>query len=151
MRKYNLQVNGKDISVEVKNFSGDEAELELNGEVFQVQVHNITHTAAPLDMQPNENRGRSFSSTASVSTPKRPAGATSKGSVLAPIPGVVLSIYVDVGDTVRSGQPLLKMEAMKMENEVSASQSGSVNAVLTQVGDSVLQGQELVQISVAED
>jgi biotin carboxyl carrier protein len=71
--------------------------------------------------------------------------------VLAPIPGVVLSIYVEVGDNVRSGQPLLKMEAMKMENEVSAPQSGSVSAILTQVGDSVLQGQELVQISVAED
>jgi biotin carboxyl carrier protein len=40
---------------------------------------------------------------------------------------------------------------MKMENEVSAPQSGSVSAVLTQAGDSVLQGQELVQISVAED
>lgn len=150
MRKYTLQVNGKDVSVEVKNFSGDEAELELNGEVFQVQVQNITHTAAPVDVQPSENSGRSFSSTAPVSTPKRPAGATSKGSVLAPIPGVVLSIYVDVGDTVRSGQPLLKMEAMKMENEVSAGQSGSVSAVLTQVGDSVLQGQELVQITPDE-
>jgi|AntRauTorckE6833_2_1112554.scaffolds.fasta_scaffold118756_2 biotin carboxyl carrier protein len=151
MRKYNLQINGKDVSVEVKNFSGDEAELELNGEVFQVQVQNIAHTAVPVEVDSSQSSGRSFSSTSPVSTPKRPAAATSKGSVPAPIPGVILSIYVAVGDTVRSGQPLLKMEAMKMENEVSATQSGSVNAILTQVGDSVLQGQELIQISPEED
>jgi biotin carboxyl carrier protein len=151
MRKYNLLVNGKDVSVEVKNFSGDEAELEINGVLFQVQVQNITHTAAPVEVEQSDSDKRSFSSAAAVSASRRPAAAASKGSVLAPIPGVVLSIYVEVGDNVRSGQPLLKMEAMKMENEVSAPQSGSVSAILTQVGDSVLQGQELVQICVAED
>ncbi len=150
MRKYKLQVNGKDVSVEVKNFSGAEAELELNGEVFQVQVQNITHTAAPVKVEPSDSSGRNFSSTAPVSAPQYSAGATSTGSVVAPIPGVVLSVYVEVGDTVRSGEPLLKMEAMKMENEVSASQSGRVNAVLAQAGDSVLQGQELVQITPEE-
>lgn len=151
MRKYNMQVNGKNVSVEVKNFSGDEAELELNGEVFRVQVKDIIHTASALEVEKIENSGRSFSSSAPISAPRRPASEATRGSVQAPIPGVVLSIYVEVGDTVRSGQPLLKMEAMKMENEVSATSSGTVNAVLTQVGDSVLQGQELVQISPESD
>jgi biotin carboxyl carrier protein len=67
--------------------------------------------------------------------------------VTAPIPGSILSVYVKVGDTVAAGEPLLKMEAMKMENEINARIGGTVTAVNVQEGDSVSQGQELVLVS----
>ncbi len=147
MRKYTLQVNGKDVTVEVKSFYGEEAELELNGEVFKVQVQNIIHTALVPEPAELEAGARKYGSSAPVVASKRSTPDAGKGSVLAPIPGVILSVYVQVGAKVRSGEPLLKMEAMKMENEISATQSGTISAVLAQAGDSVLQGQELVQIT----
>ncbi|MDD2557786.1 MAG: biotin/lipoyl-containing protein [Desulfuromonadaceae bacterium] len=147
MRKYTLQVNGKDVTVELKSFYGEEAELELNGEVFKVQVKNVMHTALMSERIPIEAGARKYSSTAPVAAPRHATPAAGKGSVLAPIPGVVLSVYVEVGAKVRSGEPLLKMEAMKMDHEISATLTGTVSAVLAQVGDSVLQGHELVHIT----
>ena len=143
MRKYILEINGKVVTVQVRNFSGEEAELELNGETFKVKVQDVVHTAAAGG---EAGDGRSVSSPVPVSAPKYPATAAVKGQILAPIPGVLLSIYVAVGDKVRSGQPLFKMEAMKMENEVSAGHDGTVRAILAQVGDSIVQGQEVMQV-----
>jgi len=59
------------------------------------------------------------------------AGATSvaavvDGSILAPIPGKIVAIHVEVGDAVRVDQVVLKLEAMKMENEISSHVSGTV-------------------------
>ena len=66
---------------------------------------------------------------------------------MAPIPGAIVDVYVQSGDEVKAGQPLFKMEAMKMENEINSRIDGVVVAVNISVGDSVNQGDELVVIS----
>ena len=58
--------------------------------------------------------------------------------------GVVLSVLVEVGDKVEKGQPVVVLEAMKMENRVSATTSGTVKTVEVKKGESVLEGHVLV-------
>jgi biotin carboxyl carrier protein len=64
--------------------------------------------------------------------------------VHAPMPAMVVKLEVDVGDEVRAGQPLIVLEAMKMENELLASGSGRVKAVYAIAGKAVEKGELLL-------
>jgi biotin carboxyl carrier protein len=66
--------------------------------------------------------------------------------VRAQIPGRVVSVMVAAGDTVEAGQPLLSVEAMKMENEVRAPRPGTIGRVAVSAGERVELGDELVVI-----
>jgi acetyl/propionyl-CoA carboxylase alpha subunit len=68
------------------------------------------------------------------------------GGLEAPMPGKVIKVAVDVGQTVVKGQELLVVEAMKMENALRAPKDGRVKAVTARVGDMVSPGVVLVEI-----
>jgi len=68
-------------------------------------------------------------------------------SVKAPMPGTVLAVNVKPGDTVKKGQVLLILEAMKMENEIMAPKDGKVTAVNAQKGATVESGAVLCVIA----
>jgi biotin carboxyl carrier protein len=67
--------------------------------------------------------------------------------VKAPLPGIVNDIKVAVGDQVKNGQVLLILEAMKMENEITAEQDGVISAISVSTGDSVMEGTVLLTIA----
>ena len=65
----------------------------------------------------------------------------------APLPGVIIDICVNVGDTVKQGQKVAVLEAMKMENDIEAAFGGTVTAINVNKGDSVLEGAPIVTIA----
>ena len=69
------------------------------------------------------------------------------GRVKSPIPGVITRIFVQVGDPVNENQPLLILEAMKMQNEIRAPHKGVVSAVYVQPGDTVPLKEVLIEIT----
>ena len=64
----------------------------------------------------------------------------------APMPGLLVRMLCQVGDTIEAGQPLAVLQAMKMENELSLTRGGTVTAVGAQAGQTVEQGQVLVVV-----
>ena len=72
------------------------------------------------------------------------------GRLTAPMPGRVTQLLVAVGDTVRRGEPLMIIEAMKMEHTVAAPVDGTVEAVRFTVGDLVEEGAELIALATPE-
>ena len=66
--------------------------------------------------------------------------------VVAPMPGLIVRVNVQVGDEVQSGQGVVVMEAMKMENELRSSSAGRVKAILAQPGTAVEKGAKLVEL-----
>ena len=64
-----------------------------------------------------------------------------------PLPGVIITLKVNVGDTVKPGQVVAVLEAMKMENDIEAEFGGTVTAVNVAKGDSVLEGAAIVTIA----
>lgn len=64
----------------------------------------------------------------------------------APMPGLLVKIAVQVGDTIEAGQPLAVLQAMKMENELSLPRGGTVTAINAEAGQTVEQGQVLVVV-----
>jgi len=82
-------------------------------------------------------------SSAASSAPRMPAAA---GAVGSPMAGTVKSILVKQGDEVTAGKPLLILEAMKMENQITASSAGTVKIVNVREGASVQEGEVLLVI-----
>jgi biotin carboxyl carrier protein len=70
------------------------------------------------------------------------------GRIVAEIPGLVIGLEVEAGQAVTRGQPVLVLEAMKMQNEITAPVDGVVGAVHVQVGQSVNAGDALLEIEV---
>ena len=125
MRKFNITVNGTAYEVEVE-------ELKDGAQAAPVQA------AAPAP-QP---------AAAAAPAPKKAAPApqpTAAGTpIKAPMPGTILSVKAQQGATVRKGDVLLVLEAMKMENEIQAPQDGKVVQVNAAKGASVNTGDVLV-------
>ena len=83
-----------------------------------------------------------------------PAGVPSDGAdapgvktIKSPLPGVMVSVKVNVGDVVKTGQVVAVLEAMKMENEILSEYDGTVASVNVSQGDSVLEGALIVSLS----
>ena len=72
--------------------------------------------------------------------------ASGPAPLVAPMPGMIVRVAVQVGDAVQPGQGLVVMEAMKMENELRATSAGTVKAVLTQPGTAVEKGAVLLEL-----
>jgi pyruvate carboxylase subunit B len=74
------------------------------------------------------------------------AAASGPAPLVAPMPGMIVRVQVQVGDTVQVGQGLVVMEAMKMENELRATSAGTVKAVHAQPATAVEKGAVLLEL-----
>jgi 3-methylcrotonyl-CoA carboxylase alpha subunit len=83
-----------------------------------------------------------------ASKPRR--GKSRDHSMSAPMPGVVLKIFVSKGDVVAQGTPLIILEAMKMEHGIHAPYAGSVRSINCSVGDLVQPGVDLIDLAPEE-
>ncbi len=145
MKKFKFKINGNQYNAEVLSIEDYSAEVEINGTKYIVEVDK--------DMQPVKTpklvRSISVPSTdshpsvAKTSNPSEPKGG---GTIKSPLPGVILEIYVKVGDVVNIGQRLLVLEAMKMENNIEADKPGTVISIARSKGDSVMEGDLLIVI-----
>ncbi|GAW50192.1 MULTISPECIES: acetyl/propionyl/methylcrotonyl-CoA carboxylase subunit alpha [unclassified Nocardioides] len=80
-----------------------------------------------------------------------PADAVSSGSLLAPMPGTVVRVAVDAGQTVSAGDPVLVLEAMKMQHTVSAPYAGVVTEINVKPGAQVASGEVLAVVEPTEE
>jgi 3-methylcrotonyl-CoA carboxylase alpha subunit len=76
----------------------------------------------------------------------RGVGRASEDALASPMPGRVIQVHVAAGEAVQKGQPLVVVEAMKMENVLRAPKEGTVHSVAVAVGDRVVQGQALLEL-----
>lgn len=143
MKKYNLIINGNEYNVGIVQVEGNQVTVEVNGTTYDVQMDK-KETKAKKTPTLVRSSGIPASST---KTPEVRAKAAAGGNkVTAPLPGTILHIHVKVGDTIKKGQNLLTMEAMKMENSILAEKDGVVSAIVVKEGQVVLQGDTLFEI-----
>lgn len=146
MKSYKMKINGNAYEVAVKDMNGNRVEVEVNGNVYNVELADTPKPKAPVINRPAvANAPVSAPASVAASTP-RPAAGGAAGAVRSPLPGVVLSVNTTVGASVKRGDVLLVLEAMKMENNIMADKDGTVSSILVNKGDSVLEGAELVVI-----
>lgn len=143
MKKFKFTIHGNQYEVEILNFEDNIAEIDVNGSTYNVEVHREVKTSKT----PKLVRSKSYPSMeADRAKTSKPADKKGVGTVKAPLPGVILELKVKVGDKVKSGDLLLIMEAMKMENNINSDKEGTVTKVNVNQGDSVLEGDVLIEI-----
>ena len=109
--------------------------FELNGELVTVLVSDVSKGGEAPPVVPADKRSK----------PRAPLDSLS-GGITAPMPGKIVNILVKPGDKVEPGQVMVILEAMKMENELTAINKGKVKSWAVEVGDSVQGGQVLVTL-----
>ena len=142
MKEFKYKINGNEYKVTVGEINVNIAHLEVNGTPYEVEMEEAPK---PEPVKPVVRPvAAPQAAPAASAAPSRPAAG--KGGVKSPLPGVILDVKVNVGDTVAKGDLLLILEAMKMENSIVADRDGKVTAINVKNGDSVLEGTDLVII-----
>lgn len=149
MKEYNLKINDKKYTVVIKNVSDDSVLAEVNGKKHVVQIDTINNLTDAMEAQSNTPTASLPSSPSSSPAPPHASSATptKAGTVITPIPGQVISISVSIGEQVSTGQKLLVLEAMKLENSITATMDGTVSEILVAEGDVVNQSQPLIVLT----
>lgn len=144
MKEYKYKINGNTYKVGVGDIEDNIAQVSVNGIPYKVELEKkkgpVTIVNAPRpSAAPRSATGEKVIAKATPVT----SGAY---AVTAPLPGVVLTIPVKVGDTVKAADTVLVLEAMKMENAIHAGRDGKIASINVNPSDSVLEGATLLTI-----
>ncbi|MDE5701261.1 biotin/lipoyl-containing protein [uncultured Bacteroides sp.] len=140
MKEYKYKINGNVYKVTIGDIDDNIAHVEVNGTPYKVEMEKAPKVAVKPVVRP-------VAPAPAPAPVARPAAAPSgKSGVKSPLPGVILDVKVNVGDTVQKGQTVVILEAMKMENNINADKDGKVTAINVSKGESVLEGTDLVII-----
>ncbi len=138
MKSFKYTINGNVYKVVVNSIEESIAEVEVNGTPYKVEMHKPVKKQVVTIKRPAQ---------AVVAPISRPAQVSAgPGALRSPLPGTILEINCKVGDTVKKGQKVIILEAMKMENTINSDRDGVVKEIKVNKGDSVLEGADLVII-----
>lgn len=148
MKEYKFKINGRDYEVVIGQIDGKNAEVTVNGASYNVELENAPAAPAPAPEKAPEAAPVQAAAPAASAAPAPTAAPAGKGEpVNSPLPGVIIEVSVKEGQAVKAGQKVAVLEAMKMENEISAQKDGTVTAIHVAKGDSVLEGAAIVTIA----
>ncbi len=139
--EFNVTVHGETYHIKVAG-AGHKEEgkrpffMKIDGRLEEVMIESLTEV---IPSTAGEIEGDS------ITQSFRPK-AKKEGDVTTAVPGKVTSIKVNVGDTVKEGDTVLTIEAMKMENELHSPLSGTIKAILVKIGDSVNPDETLIEV-----
>ena len=142
MKSFKYTINGNVYKVHINSVMDDIAEVEVNGTQYSVKMEK----PAKKQMVTLKRPVQAPTTASGAPVVSRPATSGAAGAVKSPLPGVILSVDCKVGDTVKRGQKILVLEAMKMENNINADRDGKIVEIKVNKGDSVLEGADLVVI-----
>ncbi len=151
MGKYVLEIGNKEYTAELTGISTEEATIVVDGSEYKVKLKEFGRRKQAVSISVPQARpaAPAAPAPAPVKMERSSVGAEpggGEGAIFAPLPGLILEIQVNPGDTVKAGQTLIVMEAMKMENQVQSTHDGTVKQIFVNKGDNVAEGDALVEI-----
>ena len=152
MKQYKYKIGGLQYDVTIDSIKGNIAQVEVNGIPFEVEMQGSTLVEEDLPTQAAADAPAATPAAAQPAAPAAaptaaPAAGPGEGApVKAPLPGVVAKILVAMGQSVKKGETVLVLEAMQMENNITAECDGKVTGIGVAAGDSVMEGTTLITI-----
>ena len=132
MKEYKYIINGKEYTVSVGERKDGISPVTVNGETYDVAL------------VPEPKKERKVVVKAPASTPKTGEKDDLQYALRSPLPGTIVDIPVKVGLEVKEGDTLIVLEAMKMDNNLTAERDGKIKAILVNEGDAVKENTPLV-------
>lgn len=144
MKEYRYTIDGNKYEVAINEVNDTTAKVTVNGTEYTVEWEKPVEEKPVVKVQPVAAKPTA----AAAATPAAaPAAAPVNGhAIKTPLPGVIIDVKVNVGDTVKKGDTVVVLEAMKMENNINADRDGKVTAVQVAKGDTVADGAVLIVI-----
>ena len=130
LRKFKIAIDGKEYLVEMEEIGG--VPQPVQAPVAAAPAAPVAAPAAPAEQ---------------AAPAAAPVSAASGDAMTSPMPGTILRVLVNIGDEVKENQPLMILEAMKMENEVVANHAGKVAGIHVNQGQVVNAGDALITIA----
>jgi biotin carboxyl carrier protein len=138
MKSFKFKIHENNYKVNVLSKEGNVIELEVNGTQYSVKLNEEVKTSkTPTLIRSASQR---------PVEPLKINPSTQRTKILAPIPGTILMVDVKVGDTVKVGDRLVQLEAMKMENNITSEKSGVIRAVHVVKDQKVLQNELMIEL-----
>lgn len=113
--------------------------ITVNGNAYEVEIEEVK-AAAPVAAAPKAAPAAAAPAPKAAPAAAAAAPAAGDNTVTAPMPGKIVKLVASVGQAVNAGDVLLILEAMKMQNEITAPAAGTVKSFAVNAGDSVKPG-----------
>ena len=140
MKEYKYTINGEKYEVAVNEVADTTAKVTVNGVEYTVEWEKPEEKKPATVVKPVVKPVA-----APAAAPAAAAAAPVNGHpIKTPLPGVIIDVKVNVGDTVAKGQTVVLLEAMKMENNINADRDGKVASIAVGKGDTVADGAVLI-------
>ena len=139
MKEYKYTIDGNKYDVAINEVGETTAKVTVNGTEYTVEWEKPVEEKPVVKVQP---AAKPAATTAAAPAPA--AAPVSGNAIKTPLPGVIIDVKVNVGDTVKKGDTVVVLEAMKMENNINADRDGKVVAIQVAKGDTVADGAALI-------
>jgi biotin carboxyl carrier protein len=144
--KIKVKIEEQEFEVEINDLAARPIVALVDGQCFEVWPEEEAGPA-PVEVKPVE-KPAPLPPAPRPAAPATPAVSVDKSkAILAPIPGVILGVAVCAGATVKVGQELCVLEAMKMKNSIRSTRDGVIANVYVSTGDHVKHGQVLIDFA----
>ncbi len=144
MKTFRFKIFGHDYETKVIRREDTEIVFSVNGQEYKAYLEE-KKSKVMAKATPKIERPLAVPAAGSKKTTK-PADLRGAGGVVSPLPGQVVKINVKVGDSVKAGDTVVVLEAMKMQNQIQASIDGVVDSISVAEGEAVSEGQDLLCI-----
>ncbi len=146
MKRYQITLDGQVFEVLLLSDPlQDQVQVEVDGIVFTAEVKDLSAIQEPGTGAAVPAAPSSTETPKATPAPGAKAAPFAGNSVAAPLPGVIKSVSVQPGQQVSSGDELLVIEAMKMDNIIRASREGTVGMIHVNEGHQVAYGDPLLE------
>ena len=141
MKEYKYTIEGNKYEVAINEVNDTTAKVTVNGAEYTVEWEKPVEEKPVVKVKPAVAKPTAPTTPATAA----PAAAPVSGNAIkTPLPGVIIDVKVNVGDTVTKGQTVVVLEAMKRENNINADRDGKVTAIQVAKGDTVADGAVLI-------
>lgn len=172
MRRYTLEIRGKEFVIDVDEIGANRFEVVVGDETYEVELAGdedlpratitpafaptrtggeasiaATEAGAPHASHKPAARNAPARPSAPPAAPAPPGRSAGGGAVSAPMPGVILEVSVKAGDAVVRGQQVAILEAMKMQNSIKSPRAGTIAEVCINAGQAVGHGDPIVRFA----
>ena len=140
MKEYKYTINGEKYEVAVNEVADTTAKVTVNGVEYTVEWEKPEEKKPATVVRPVVKPVAAPAAAAPVAA----ATPVNGHPIKTPLPGVIIDVKVNIGDTVAKGQTVVLLEAMKMENNINADRDGKVASIAVSKGDTVADGAVLI-------
>ena len=143
MKEYKYKINGNEYAVAINEVCDTTAKVTVNGAEYTVEWEKPVEEKPVVKVQPVAAKPAAAPAPAAKPAAAAPAGGY---GIKTPLPGVIIDVKVNVGDTVAKGQTVVVLEAMKMENNINADREGTVVSINVEKGQSIAEGTDIITL-----